>query len=355
MDKWKAQVHSSCKKVRILKNGNVIASVNSSPKTFAKDEARLFAARLIKQLKIREAAEDSLRKEVQVLLAELGVPTDREEVKAVMDELRKQKFTPKNIFNDKKQMGLLEKAVKQWVQKNYSGDSNSLRKEVVTWFAEKGFSLERSEIKEVMDGLRKLKITPASLKTKAREFNNAMNSWKRILFAYSIAHKKNANLTLTSFLRTQLKRAEQMIEPSEEPVVTTEQEEKEIIEEDVEMADPIGTNASSAILQNRYATLQKKYASMQKRYAIEIKARRGLAIVNEMIRRGSLSKKLSQTAIIKHVAEIAKLSNEEITRLERKVAGQSEFKNVAEAKKVARSYRRKAKIAAQKALEAEEN
>lgn len=86
---------------------------------------------------------------------------------------------------------------------------------------------------------------------------------------------------------------------------------------------------------------------------IERKARRGLAIAKQLVNEGVLED--SYETIKNKVAEIVKLEESEIERLERKIAGEHEFVSVEDAQKELRRQSRISRINRQAAAEAQED
>jgi hypothetical protein len=90
------------------------------------------------------------------------------------------------------------------------------------------------------------------------------------------------------------------------------------------------------------ASLKIALKKEQSERLTERKARRGLAIAQQMVINGSLEN--NYDVIRSKVAEIVDLETKEIERLERKVAGESEFESSTEARKEARRQQRLARI-----------
>lgn len=101
------------------------------------------------------------------------------------------------------------------------------------------------------------------------------------------------------------------------------------------------------------ANLKKKLAQERNDRQIERKARRGLAIAKQLVAENKLED--SYDAIKIKIAEIVKLEDSEIDRLERKVAGESEFSSLEEAQKELRRQSRIERINRQAAAEAQED
>jgi hypothetical protein len=101
------------------------------------------------------------------------------------------------------------------------------------------------------------------------------------------------------------------------------------------------------------AALKKKLSQVQNERITERKARRGLAIAKQMVADGRLED--SHDAIKNKIAQIIKLEDSEIDRLEKKVAGEQEFNSIEEATKELRRQSRIARINRQAAAEAQED
>jgi hypothetical protein len=101
------------------------------------------------------------------------------------------------------------------------------------------------------------------------------------------------------------------------------------------------------------SNLKKKLAQERNERVIERKARRGLAIAKQLVVEGKLED--SYDAIKMKVAEIVKLEDSEIDRLERKTAGDQEFDSVEDAMKEIRRQSRISRINRQAAAEAQED
>jgi len=101
------------------------------------------------------------------------------------------------------------------------------------------------------------------------------------------------------------------------------------------------------------ANLKTKLAQEKNERLTERKARRGLAIAKQMVVEGKIDD--SYDTIKEKVAQIIKLEDCEIDRLERKVAGEQEFESVEDANKEIRRQARIARINRQAAAEAQED
>jgi len=148
-------------------------------------------------------------------------------------------------------------------------------------------------------------------------------------------------------------------QPAAAPEVPEAIEEDDVKEEDDKPED-LGKSASIDKLAKENAELRHIASKLKKRLAQEIderaterKARRGLAIAKQMVIEGKLED--SYDTIKNKVAEIVKLEDSEITRLEKKVAGEQEFDSIEDASKEARKQSRIARINRQAAAEAQED
>jgi len=153
------------------------------------------------------------------------------------------------------------------------------------------------------------------------------------------------------------KSAAQMEDSEEEPSVddineTHDKVKKEITDEATGESVE-GEKVNVAALQEENARLKTALNEERMKFAKERKARRGLAIAKELVASGNLEN--TEEAIRNKIAEVTTMEDKEITRLERKVAGESEFETVDEAKREARRYRRIARIAKTYAEEAQED
>jgi hypothetical protein len=101
------------------------------------------------------------------------------------------------------------------------------------------------------------------------------------------------------------------------------------------------------------SNLKKKLAQERSDRAIERKARRGLAIAKQLVVEGKLED--SYETIKAKIAQIVKLDDSEIERLERKVAGENEFASIEDAQKELRRQARVERINRQAAAEAQED
>jgi hypothetical protein len=135
--------------------------------------------------------------------------------------------------------------------------------------------------------------------------------------------------------------AKQMVDPSAQPTVATKGEvHKEILKDVNENAKGISPKEASIIEEN--ANLKKRIAQITKAASTERKARRGLAIVKTLVDQKKVAN--SEEVIKAEVVKIAAMSNEEISLLERKVAGKSLYDSVDDAGKASRRYARMARL-----------
>jgi hypothetical protein len=119
----------------------------------------------------------------------------------------------------------------------------------------------------------------------------------------------------------------------------------------VEMEEKLASENED--LKSVVAVLKKKLAQERNERSIERKARRGLAIAQQLVTQGVLED--SYDAIRLKVSEITKLEDSEIDRIERKVAGEHEFESVEDAERELRRQARIARINRQAAAEAQED
>lgn len=106
-------------------------------------------------------------------------------------------------------------------------------------------------------------------------------------------------------------------------------------------------------LRSIIASLKNKLSSERSERILERKARRGLAIAKQLVVEGSLEN--SYDAIKGKIAQIVKLEDCEIDRLERKTAGECEFDSIESAQKELRRQDRVARINRTAAAEAQED
>ena len=159
----------------------------------------------------------------------------------------------------------------------------------------------------------------------------------------------------------------QMTEPSEKPAVATGAElqdaSMEVVKTQAEGKSP-GDRPAPKIevekisieneeLKEMVSSLKKKLSKERNERAIERKARRGLAIAKQLVVEGKLED--SYESIKNKVAQIVKLEDSEIDRLERKTAGEHEFETIEDAQKELRRQTRIARINRQAAAEAQED
>jgi hypothetical protein len=148
--------------------------------------------------------------------------------------------------------------------------------------------------------------------------------------------------------------------PVTEPVAEEEEKEEAPVaaptDEEKNENEACDTNEKKANVESYkkiIASLKNKLAQEKNERTIERKARRGLAIAKDLVASGRLDD--SYDSIRNKVAEIVKLEDSEIERLERKVAGEQEFDSVEDAVKEARRQSRIARMYRQAAAEAQED
>jgi hypothetical protein len=156
------------------------------------------------------------------------------------------------------------------------------------------------------------------------------------------------------------KSAEQMQDPAG-PIVTPTKAEQQTIDLPKTQTPATGIGGSEIMdikaklveAQKAIQSLQLENAQLKDATIIERKARRGLAIAKQEV----LSNKIASTesTIEERVLEITAMSDEDITLLERKTAGLSEFESITQANKYASSMKIKARMYRQAAEEAMEN
>lgn len=140
------------------------------------------------------------------------------------------------------------------------------------------------------------------------------------------------------------------------PVVPEELDEgSEENTEGNEAEEPAGEDEEEKIakLMTTVASLKKKLAIERNDRVVERKARRGLAIAKQLVAERKLED--SYEAIKTKIAQIVKLEDSEIDRLERKIAGEHEFISIDEAQKELRRQSRIERINRQAAAEAQED
>jgi hypothetical protein len=106
-------------------------------------------------------------------------------------------------------------------------------------------------------------------------------------------------------------------------------------------------------LHNVIANLKNQLSQEKSERLTERKARRGLAIAKHLVVEGKLED--SYDVIKEKVAQIIKLEDSEIDRLERKIAGEQEFDSIEDANREIRRQARIARINRQAAAEAQED
>jgi len=157
---------------------------------------------------------------------------------------------------------------------------------------------------------------------------------------------------LVATLNGQGKAAKQMTDTGAKPTVATPAE-----TQDASLAaaskDAKGTDAQgkTASLENENAALRRKIARMEKESAIERKARRGLAIVKELVAQGKMAS--DESMIKSELMKITAMANDEITLLERKTAGLPLYESKEEAATEHRRYARLSRLHKQAADDAQ--
>ena len=111
--------------------------------------------------------------------------------------------------------------------------------------------------------------------------------------------------------------------------------------------------AKVAKLQGELRKTKAQLTKERRRHALEIKARRGAKLAETLVKRGAL--KEDEESVKAFVKDIAMMTDDEISRLERKASGESEFASVEEAERAERAYKREARILLKKADEAHES
>lgn len=106
-------------------------------------------------------------------------------------------------------------------------------------------------------------------------------------------------------------------------------------------------------LQAEKRHLKSELVKTKKRSALEGKARRGAALAEKLVAKGSLPE--NKEAVVAFVSDIAQMTDEEIERIERKAAGHPEFTSIEEAERAERAYKREARMMHRKAEEAHES
>lgn len=108
-----------------------------------------------------------------------------------------------------------------------------------------------------------------------------------------------------------------------------------------------------AKLQAENRKVKAQLGKERKRHMFEIKARRGAKLAEILVKRGALEE--DADAVKAFVKDVALMSDDEIGRLERKAAGDSEFGSVEEAERAERSYKREARMLRRKADDSQES
>ncbi|MDO8640914.1 MAG: hypothetical protein Q7R33_05170 [Nitrosarchaeum sp.] len=142
------------------------------------------------------------------------------------------------------------------------------------------------------------------------------------------------------------KYAKQMKNPDDQPSVASkgEQHQKSL---DVAEKDAKGIAVKDAEVR----LLKKKIATMEKEAAVERKARRGLAIVKQLVTQNKVAN--DESVIKGEVMKIVAMSNDEINMLEKKVAGTALYDTTVDAEKAARRYARLSRLHRQAAEDAQ--
>ena len=156
------------------------------------------------------------------------------------------------------------------------------------------------------------------------------------------------------------KTAQQMQDPAG-PITTPTKAEQQVINlpktqtpaTGVGGADIIDIKAKLVEAQKAMQALQLENAQLKESSIIERKARRGLAIAKQEVANERIAS--TESTIEARVMEITAMSDEDITLLERKTAGLSEFESVEHANKYASSMKIKARMYRQAAEEAMEH
>jgi hypothetical protein len=144
--------------------------------------------------------------------------------------------------------------------------------------------------------------------------------------------------------------AKQMEDPKADPSVATKGDEQRESMKALNQ-DAKGISPKEASLSVENANLKKKIAGLEKSASIERKARRGLAIAKMLVDQKKIAN--TEEAVKAEVAKIATMSNDEITLVERKVAGQSLYDTTDDAMKASRRYARMSRLHRQAAEDAQ--
>lgn len=148
--------------------------------------------------------------------------------------------------------------------------------------------------------------------------------------------------------------AKQMINPNAQPTVATESDQHQkslkAVNSDAKGISPKDMSKISAVLDEN-TNLKKKIAKLEKEASVERKARRGLAIVKALVDQKKIAN--DQNIIKSEVMKIVAMSNDEISLLERKVAGLPLYESVESAEMASRRYARHARLHRQAAEDAQ--
>ena len=149
---------------------------------------------------------------------------------------------------------------------------------------------------------------------------------------------------LIETLNAGAKVAKQMTDGDAKPTVATPAEVHDTqvseSEKDAKGTDALGKKASDVIREN--TILRKKIAKLEKESTIERKARRGLAIVKELVAQNKVAN--NEESVRTELMKITAMSNDEIVLLERKVASLPLYESKDEAARESRRYARLARL-----------
>jgi len=107
-----------------------------------------------------------------------------------------------------------------------------------------------------------------------------------------------------------------------------------------------------AQLEEENRKMKAQLAEQGRKHKLETKARRGAKLAELLVKAGAIAE--DEKEIKAFVTDIAMMTDEEIDRLERKAAGESEFTSVEEAERAKRGYDRQARQLQRKADEAQD-
>lgn len=148
--------------------------------------------------------------------------------------------------------------------------------------------------------------------------------------------------------------AKQMTNPGAQPTVATESDQHDkslkAVNADAKGISPKDMSKVSAVLDEN-KNLKKKIAKMEKEATVERKARRGLAIVKTLVDQKKIAN--DQNVIKSEVMKIVAMSNDEISLLEKKVAGLPLYETAELAETASRRYARMARLHRQAAEDAQ--